>query len=551
MRHQLNWILSFFIVLTSPYAHGIPSQGHKIMVSAPTERGIEVGQKISQKGGNVVDVAVAVQLALAVTSPYYASIGGGGFAMIRMGNSQPQALDFRETAPIMTHSSFYKDKEDTAPTIGHLAIGTPGIMAGLEEMHKKYGKLKWSQLFDEAIRFAQDGFPVSGEWVRITTNAKNDFNPAGIKFFFKSNGEAYLPGEILRQPQLATALKILRDKGSKAFYDGDIAKDIVQTSHSKGVIALTDLKNYKVRWLNPLEKTFMGYAFYMMPPPSSSGVVTSSILSLLEQLNVAKLTPLSTEEYHYLAEILKVSFRGRTLLGDPEFVQNPISMLTSESYLKPLGEKIRANKVITLSPLNDDDLKKESKETTNFTVMDSQGNTVVLTSTLNGEYGSKVVSNKYGISMNNEMDDFTTVLDRPNMFGLIQGKANLVQGGKRPLSSMSPTIILKDNKTVLGLGASGGPTIITSVFQTWYRVIVSKFDIDRAIQTPRVHQQFAPNTLFVDNNLFPADTKKGLEKLGHKVETSTTGKVNGIFLNEHGILEGAFDSRGEGGTGGI
>lgn len=543
-------IVTLSLLLCSP-AFSIPAQAHKIMITAPSPYGVEVGRKIYQKGGNVIDVAVAVQLALAVTSPYYASIGGGGFAMIRWGQTPPQALDFRESAPIMTHAQFYKDKNDSASIIGPLAIGVPGILAGLEELHKKHGKLKWVTLFDEAIRLAREGFPVSGDWVKITNEAKKDFNPAGIKYFFKTNGDSYKPGEILKQPQLAQALQLLKEKGASFFYNGEMAKDIVQTVKPNGVLALTDFKNYKVRWLHPIQKDYKGFSFYMMPPPSSSGVVTSSLLSFVEQLNLPQMPTLSTEEYHAIAESFKMSFRSRTLLGDPEFVQNPISWLTSDDYLKPLGKMFKSHKVLTLEPLKDSPTLKESTETTNFTVMDADGNTVVLTSTLNGNYGSHVVSNKYGIALNNEMDDFTTQIDKPNMFGLIQGKANFVQAGKRPLSSMSPTIVVKDQKTVLALGASGGPTIITSVFQTWYRVLFHGFDIDKAIQTPRVHQQFAPNTLFVDNNLFPLDTKRGLEKLGHKIETSTTGKVNGIVLNPQGILEGAYDSRGEGGAGGI
>ncbi|MBY0316562.1 MAG: gamma-glutamyltransferase [Bdellovibrionales bacterium] len=551
MKQFPQFAIAIFLLLFQICAGAIPSQGHRVMIAAPTERGVDVGQKIAAKGGNVVDIAVAVQLALGVTSPYYASLGGGAFAMIRMGNATPEALDFREVAPIMTHQTFYKDKDDKAPIIGPLAIGVPGIAAGLFEMHRKYGKLKWSQLFEEAIRLANEGFPVSGEWVKLTNGSKKDFNPAGLKYFFKSNGDSYKPGEILKQPQLGNALKLLRDKGPKAFYEGEIGKDIEQTIKGKGVLAMSDLKNYKTRWLNPLQKDYNGYSVYMMPPPSSSGVVTSSLITLMQQLQMDKQVPLSVEEYHLIGEMFKVAFRGRTQLGDPEFTQNPISMLTGDDYLKPLGAKIKNNKVLSLAPLDDQNEPKESKETTNFTVMDADGNTVVLTSTLNGNYGSRVVSNKYGIAMNNEMDDFTTVLGRPNMFGLVQGRANLVQAGKRPLSSMSPTIITKDNKTVMGVGASGGPTIITSVFQTWYRVLVSKLDIDRAMQAPRVHQQFAPNILFLDYNNFPADTKKGLEKIGHKVDNGSTGKVNGIFLNDQGILEAAFDSRGEGGAGGI
>ncbi len=551
MFYKIKFVLFFSVFISTFSSFAIPVEGHKIMVAAPTMQAIPVGQHIFKKGGNVVDVAVAVELALAVTSPYNASLGGGGFAMIRLNQQEPVAADFRETAPILTHPNFYKDKPEKASTIGSLAVGIPGIAAGLWEIHHKYGKLKWSQLFDDAIQLADKGFAVSGDWVRDTDETKNDFNAAGKKYFFK-NGVSYKPGEILRQPQLAKALRKLRDEGPSTFYKGAVAKDITTTlKKAGGVLASQDLENYKVRWLTPLKKDFMNHTVYMMPPPSSSGVLTSTMIGLMEETQLAKKTPTSVEEYHLLAEILKMAFRGRSLLGDPDYNKNPVTELTSPAYIKSLAQQFNSSKPVKLSALSEETLKKECSETTNFTVMDADGNTVVMTITLNGTYGSAVVTEKYGIALNNQMDDFTTIPDKPNMYGLIQGKANYVQAGKRPLSSMSPTIITKDNKTVLGVGGAGGPRIISGVFQTWYRVVANGYNMDRALQTPRIHQQFVPDQIFLDDYLFSADTKKALEKMGHKTETSWTAKVNGIHRRDDGILEGAYDSRSEGGAGGI
>ncbi|MBY0385913.1 gamma-glutamyltransferase [bacterium] len=548
MKSILLFLSTFFFIFQ---ASAIPAEGHKIMIAAPTQQVISIGPKIMQKGGNVVDVAVAVELALAVTSPYNASLGGGGFAMVRMNQEEPVALDFRETAPILTHPNFYKERGEKASTIGSLAVGIPGIALGLWDLHQKYGKLKWAQLFDDAIRLAEQGFAVSGDWVRDTEETKNNFNSSGKKYFFK-NEQSYKPGELLRQPQLGKALRKLRDEGPKAFYSGDVAKDIIATlKKNGGVMAIQDLQNYKTRWLTPLKKDFLGHTVYMMPPPSSSGVLTSTIIGLAEQTELAKKAPTSVEEAHQLAEIFKMAFRGRSLLGDPDYNKNPVTELTSTKYIKTLAGQMSSRKPVKLSALSDETLKKESSETTNFTVMDAAGNTVVMTITLNGTYGSAMVSEKYGVALNNQMDDFTTIPDKPNMYGLIQGKANVVQAGKRPLSSMSPTIITKNNKTVLGVGGAGGPRIITGVFQSWYRAIANGYNMDRAIQTPRLHHQFLPEQIFIDDTQFSVDTQRALEKMGHKTEVSWTAKINGIRLREDGILEGAYDSRSEGGAGGL
>lgn len=549
MKSQLLTLVLSLCFFTPALA--IPEKGHKIMVAAPSHRAIEVAQKVILRGGNVADVAVAVELTLAVTSPYYGSLGGGGFAMIKMGE-QVEALDFREKAPTATGPSFYKDKEAKASINGPLAVGIPGIAAGLWALHKKYGKLSWRSLLKEPIKLAENGFRVSGDWVKLTKRTKPRFNESGIQSFFKKDQSSYKPGEVLKQPRLAKALRLLQKRGHKGFYQSSVSTDIVESMQKLGgVMTQKDFDDYSVRWLKPVTRDFLGHTVHMMPPPSSSGVVTSALIRLLEILEVPKKTPLSAEELHYLGESLKIAFRGRTELGDPDFHKNPIAYLTSDEYLKPLAKKVRKKRSLKLKPLSSKQIPKQSSETTNFTVMDKDGNTIVMTITLNGNYGSAMVSDRYRIALNNEMDDFTTRPGKPNMFGLVQGAGNYVQAGKRPLSSMSPTILTKNGKTVMGVGAAGGPRIITSVFQTWYRVISSGFDVDKALQSPRVHHQFLPNTLFYDEVYNSPDAVSLLKKKGHTMKASWMGKANAIVLNKEGLLEAAHDSRVEGSAGGI
>lgn len=550
MRSMITLIVTLIAVLTSTNTWALTEDSQNLMVAVPSRHAVETARKIAKAGGNVVDVAVAVELTLSVTLPYYASLGGGGFAMIRM-NGVQQAVDFRETAPQAAHAEYYKNLSQNASVSGPFAIAVPGIPAGLWAIHQKYGKLPWKSLFADAIQLADEGFPVSGEWARITKLEFKNFNRSGKKYFAKDN--AYLaPGDSLHQPQLAKALKDLRDKGADGFYRGTPAKDIIDTVNALGgSLTEKDFSNYRVRWLKPMEAQFRGHTVYMMPPPSSSGVVTSALIELLGNPLSQKTTPLGTTDYHFLAEIMKIAYRGRAALGDPDFHKNPSFHLLSKSYLSPLSKELNLKKRISLKPIDEKKMPREHNETTNFTVMDKAGNAVVMTITLNGYYGSGVTSDKYGIALNNEMDDFTTDLEAPNMYGLIQGIGNLVAPGKRPLSSMSPTIITKNGETILALGAQGGPRIISSVFQTWYRVLNNQLDLDRAIQTPRVHHQFQPDVVYTDSFMSP-DTRYGLERLGHKIETSWPAKVNGVQRDPaRKVLSGAFDSRGEGAAGGI
>lgn len=529
-------------------AHAVPEEGHQMMISAPSPYAVEVGREVIGLGGNLIDVAVAVGLTLSVTSPYYAALGGGGFALVKMGE-KVEVLDFREVAPKATGPEFYLDKAEDASRNGGLAIGVPGFPAGLWALHQKYGKLSWRQLFSMPIRLAQQGFFVSGEWVENTQGAKDRFNDPGLRHFFKK-GKPYKPGETLRQAALTRALRELSRKNLEGFYRGPVAKDIVNSvKKSGGVLTMEDMANYKVRWLEPLTTEYQGHKIYLMPPPSSGGVVIKTALELIEKIELKKYKALSIDELHLMGEVLSRSFRGRALLGDPAFHKNPMDRLLSENYLNELASSISVKSTKQLDPL-EKSAAKESENTTHYSIMDKDGNAIALTVTLNGNYGSAVVSDRYGIALNNEMDDFTTRPGKPNMFGLIQGQGNLVEPGKRPLSSMSPTLVEKDGKIVMSLGAPGGPRIISGVLQGLYRVLTSGMDMDTAIQAPRVHHQFLPHMLFVDGARLSPDVIEALEKKGHKVKESWIAKVYGVRKNKQGHLEAAFDSRGEGAAGG-
>lgn len=540
------------LMLGTPSLQAIPFKGSEILISAPSPYAVEVGQQVARAGGNVVDVAVAVGLTLAVTSPYFASLGGGGFALIKF-NKKVEALDFREMAPKATNKEFFVQRGKEASITGGAAVGVPGIPAGLWELHKKYGKLNWRALFPEPLKYSKEGFRVSGEWVEYTEETRDRFDVGGKKHFLKADKTVARPGDVLKQWYLSRALLAFRDKNVQGFYSGPVAKDIVDSvAKTGGVMTLEDLANYKVRWLDPMVTQFRDHKVYLMPPPSSGGVVIQTALELAKRVGVDKQAMFSVEEFHLLGEILSRAFKGRVQLGDPDFHKNPIERLLGAEQLDQLAKTISLSRSKQLEIDEGKTKERESTETTHFNVMDKNGNTVSLTITLNGTYGSGVVSNDYGIALNNEMDDFTTRPNEPNQFGLIQGQGNLVEAGKRPLSSMSPTIVEKDGHTVLALGAPGGPRIISGVFQALYRVLVSDLDMDEAIQAPRVHHQFRPHRLLLDRHRFTPETIKALKEKGHQVDfLRGIAKVYGIKRHTNGSLEAAFDSRGEGAVGGF
>ncbi len=543
-----NKILTAFMVLLVPSVlFALPYQGQTVLIAAPSPIAAEVGEEIYKSGGNVFDAAVAVALTLSVTSPYFASLGGGGFAMIKKTGEKVTALDFRETAPDNTNEAYFQKLKSDSSWTGGPAVGVPGIPAGLYEIHKRYGKLKWERLFKTPLKIARSGFQVSGEWFNYTRRESRRFNISGKKFFLKKDGQFYKPGDTLAQPQLVPALTMFRDRKLKGFYEGSVAKDIVQSVvKAGGVISTDDLKNYKVIWRTPLTKTIGDQTVHLMPPPSSGGVIIKTALELVERKNLRKHQFLSANETHLLGEVLEKSFRSRSMLGDPEFSKLPTNFLLSDKYFKKLAQSIRLSSSKKIKPLSGKDIPKESTETTHFVVMDSKGEAVSMTITLNGNYGSGVVSDRYGIALNNEMDDFTTKPKEPNKYGLIQGAANLVKSGKRPLSSMSPTIVTEGDKAVFAVGAPGGPRIISGVFQALYRVMFNKFNIEDAIMAPRVHHQFMPDKLYIEKNRFSPNVIQALRKKGQQIKyINNVAKVCGVRVNKDGLLEGYTDYRGE------
>lgn len=543
---------------TASTAQAVPAQGHRMMVTGPSPYSVQVVKEISAKGGNVVDALVAVALELGVTHPYYASLGGGGFALVKIG-TEKIALDFREMAPASANADTYAEKEAKASLTGGLAVGVPGVAAGLYELHKKYGKLKWAQIVEPSIKLAAQGFEVSGEWAALVKRNHDRFTSDGRQIFFSGkNSVALRAGDLFKQPALAKFLKRYAKEGAKAFYQGATAIEIVDlVNQTGGVYTIADLANYKVRWLTPLTTKYMGYDVILMPPPSSGGIVIAQALRLTEKTKLAEKTQaLSVDEFHGLIEIERLSYRNRIALGDPDFTKNPTDTLMKEENLDALAAMIKPDKAIASASLLTPEEKKiierakeEKPETTHVSVMDSEGNTVAMTITLNGDFGSGLVT-KSGIALNNEMDDFTTHVGKPNMFGLIQGEANAVRAGARPLSSMSPTIVEKDGQTVLSLGSPGGPRIISAVFQVIYRTLARGLDVDVAIQSPRVHHQFLPDVVKTDANKLPPESVAGLKARGHTVEFSSTAKVYAIQRAADGSLSAAADARGEGAAGG-
>jgi len=533
-------------------AQAVPGEGTRIMISAPSDYAVDAGKAVSANGGNLIDVAVAVGLTLTVTNPSNATLGGGGFALVSMGQGV-EVLDFRESAPAATSPEFYVKLEKGASWNGGTAVGVPGVAAGLWALHQKYGKLDWTDLFDTAMTLAVNGIEFSGTQSRYSETQIGRLNDAGVRHFFKAPKQPYRPGEILKQPALAEALKLYRDKGPDGFYSGDVAHDIAATVQAEGgVITVADMAAYKVRWLQPLETEFSGHKVYLMPPPSSGGAVIKAAFELFNKVNIQQQAPLSLNEIHLMAEVLNRAFRGRALLGDPDYHDNPFDKILSDGYLNEMAHSIDNSKAVQLAPLVDKPVD-DSKETTQFSILDAEGNAISLTVTLNGSYGSGVVSEKYGISLNNEMDDFTTRPGEPNAYGLLQGFGNRVQPGKRPLSSMSPTLVEKDGKIVMTLGAAGGPWIISSVIQTIYRVLVTGLDIDRAVQFPRVHHQFLPNKLFIDEFKFSPELVIGLQQRGHETvayKPGRMGRIKAVRLNDKNYLEASFDNRSEGAVGG-
>ncbi len=557
-------ILYIFLIITvlscktkAPFRYSLQKSAiaDQSMVVTAHPLASEIGLKILKKGGNAVDASIAVQYALAVVLPVAGNIGGGGFMVLRMADGTTNTLDFREKAPGKASRDMYLDEQQAViPRLsidGHLASGVPGSVAGMDAAFTRYSQLKdFAALIDPAIVLARDGFPVSqqqADGLNRTREAFIKLNTTTPAFVKSTEWKA---GDLLVQTELAKTLTRIRDQGAAGFYEGETADLIVaEMKAGGGIISHQDLKDYEAIWRQPLVSAYKEYGIISMPPPSSGGLALAQLLKMVAPYPLRTYGFQSAEAIHLMAEAERRVYADRaTYLGDSDFVTVPVRSLMDDNYLK--------NRMMDFDPNRANDSKMvgaglvtpvESEETTHFCVVDAAGNAVSLTTTLNGGYGAKTVVSGAGFLLNNEMDDFSAKPGVPNMFGLIGNEANAIEPGKRMLSSMTPTIVTKDNEVYLVVGTPGGSTIITSVFQTILNVIEFDKTLPEAVSLGRFHHQWKPDAIQLDEliELSPTIKKKLLEKGHHLKQRGNFGRVEAILKRADGRLEGAADVRGD------
>ncbi|MBC3920629.1 gamma-glutamyltransferase [Undibacterium sp. CY18W] len=526
------------------------------MVATEQALASQVGLDILKRGGNAVDAAVAVGFALAVVLPNAGNIGGGGFMVIHDSKSGKDiALDFRELAPEKATRDMYLDANGKVISgkslFSHLAVGVPGTVAGMDLALRKYGSMKWKDVIAPAIRLAEQGFEISPHLAEVIDSSKNQLGkwPASRAIFFKAD-KPIQAGERLLQKDLAQSLRLIAEQGAVAFYEGAIAKKIVaEMQQHQGMISASDLKNYKAVERIPVRGNYRGYEVVSMPPPSSGGVHIIQMLNMLEHFPLKEQGANSAQTLHQLSEVMKLAYADRSeFLGDPDYYKVPTKGLTSRAYADELVKKIQPDRATPSADIKPGKpLPYESDQTTHYSVADQFGNVVATTYTLNLNFGSGIVASGTGIVLNNEMDDFSVKAGVPNAFGLLGGDANAVQSWKRPLSSMSPTIVLKDGKPFLVTGSPGGSRIITTTLQTILNVIDHDMNVAEATISPRIHQQWMPDQLRYEKGI-SIDTLRLLEKKGQILRPAATlGKTQTIQVYAQGFA-GYSDPRSPDGS---
>lgn len=522
------------------------------MVATQEALASDIGLKILKDGGNAVDAAVAVGFALAVTLPRAGNIGGGGFMMVYDAKQgKTVALDYREKAPSSASRDMYLDKDGNAVSdlsrYHGLAVGVPGTVAGLLKALDDHGTMSRGQVMAPAIALAENGIEVTAglsESLEALSDRLQKW-PSTKKIFFKPDGSVYQPGELLRQPELAKSLKLIAAKGSDGFYKGETARKLVKAvNEAGGNMSLQDLANYKAIARVPVKGDYRGYEIVSMPPPSSGGIHIVQILNILEGYPLKDYGQNSAQTIHLMSEAMQLAYADRAeYLGDSDFIDVPASGLTSQAYADKLRALINPNKATPAATIKaNNPLPYESDQTTHFSIVDKDGNAVANTYTLNFSYGTGLVAEGTGILLNNEMDDFSAKPGVPNGYGLIGGDANAVEANKRPLSSMSPTLVFKDSKPYIVTGSPGGSRIITTVTQVISNVIDHDMNIAEATHAPRIHDQWLPDEIRIEKAL-NVDTIKKLESMGHKVSPQAAmGSTQSIMLTPNGVY-GSSDPR--------
>ncbi len=522
------------------------------MVVAQEPQAADVGLAVLKSGGNAVDAAVAIGFALAVTHPFAGNLGGGGFMLVRFADGRTTFLDFREKAPLAAARNMYLDasgKVTKDSLVGWRASGVPGSVRGFEWAHKKYGHKSWAELVEPAVKLASDGFPVSYDLASSLYNA----NTVKLLSQFPDSKRIFLSvhyGDKLVQPELAATLKRIRDGGAADFYQGETAKKLAAAMQANGgLITLKDLEQYQAVERTPLKGHYRDYEVITAPPPSAGGIGILQMLGMLDGSGYEKGGAGSAASIHYVAEVMRRFYADRSeYFGDPDFVKVPVPKLLDPRYIASRRNSIDTHHANSSERIHPGNLTPyESTETTHFNVVDPEGNAVAVTYTLNGGYGSGVTVPGLGFLLNNEMDDFAAKPGEENLFHLIQGEANAIQPGKRPLSSMTPTILLHDGKLFLVLGAPGGSRIINGVLQVILNVVDFHMNVQDAVDWPRFHHQWMPDQLYLEKGISP-DTIVALRAIGHSIApyentNPVIARVEAI-LNEGGWLQGAADGRG-------
>ena len=512
----------------------------------------EAGAQILKKGGNAFDAAIATQFALAVVYPQAGNIGGGGFLVGYTKDGEKIALDYRETAPKNTSRDMYLDEKGKANTDlsqnGRLAVGVPGSVSGMFYTHQKFGKLPMSVLIQPAIDLAQKGFAITEREANLLNDTREDFLKHNSHPTSFTKDIPWKKGDILVQKELAQTLKLIQKQGEKAFYEGNNAQLLVdEMKRGNGIITLEDLKNYKTKERKALEFDYKNHEIISMPLPSSGGILLAQMLKMSSFENLEKYPQNSPEAVQVMVEAERRAFADRAeFMGDPDFIEDKTQMLISEEYLKNRWKNFSFEKATPSAEVGKIIAQpKESTETTHISIIDKFGNAVAVTTTLNGLYGSKVVVKGGGYFLNNEMDDFSVKPGVPNMFGAVGGEANKIEPNKRMLSSMTPTIVLKNGKPYIVVGTPGGTTIPTSVYQSIVNVIDFKMTPSSAVNSAKFHHQWLPEVVFVEKN-FPENTLKILEQKNYKFEKrSGIGRTEMIVIDENGNATAVADSRGD------
>lgn len=531
------------------------SKATKAMVTTQGGATTKAALEIFENGGNIIDAFVAASFAISVERPHSTGIGGGGFLLFfSKKDNRVYAFDFREIAPLMARKNMYLTKNGEIQELlsqeGALAVANPGLVRGLFEIHKRFGRLPWKATVGPAIRLAREGFPLYEQLHEALEDRRALLlmDPEAKTTFFTPEGTTPKLGAMIVQENLAKTLELIADKGADGFYSGKVADAIVRTVQKKrGILTYRDLRTYKMVERQPVTGMYKGLKIYSMPPPSSGGIHVIQILKMLEPHNLKEHGPQSVEAVHLTANAMQRAFVDRaSYLGDPDFNKIPTKALVDENYLKELSVSIKTEKATKADKLKKISLPYESDDTIHFTIADAEGNLVASTQTINGWFGSGVIAQGTGIILNNEMDDFAQKVGAQNLFGAVGGEFNLVEPRKRPLSSMSPTIILKNNEPFMALGSPSGTRIITCVAQTILNTVEFEMPLYEAVAATRIHQQWLPDQLKVEAPFLDPKVEAGLKEKGHDVVHERLGcSIQAIKKIKEG-WHGVSDPRGEG-----